>query len=280
MWQYFVFYPDTMRREFQIVIIVFSAIALAAVMGLSAKPFYKLGASVDEQFTRLASDLGAKGVVAVVSGLVTGGMLTFLFDFLIRGGVTIIAVRVLLDVLVFSALAALFGAAFVKWIARDDGEEKIEADSRGYLLTASAFFDERVFVAASTLINVKVSSAAFKALWKYGDPAALERLKLIVDCGSIGIVKQSEDFDSADDYAKRESELASGRRLVPVFFACDAFTAPVGGTALDVFASPRGDVRGAFIKKPTSAVESDAKEIMSEPATDAGEPNGEIIIDK
>ena len=78
LWQYFVYYPDVIKREFRIVITVVSSAVLALILGLSAKPFYRLGASVADGVRALLSKLGAKGVAAVVLGLIAAGAAAYL----------------------------------------------------------------------------------------------------------------------------------------------------------------------------------------------------------
>ena len=46
VWQYFVYFPDVMRSEFKAVFTVVSGVVLAAILGLSAKPFYRLGSGI------------------------------------------------------------------------------------------------------------------------------------------------------------------------------------------------------------------------------------------
>lgn len=218
VWQYFVYYPQLMRQEYRIVVIAVSAAVLAALLGLSAKPFYRLGSSIAAVFVKIAGSLGARGVTAVIAGLTAAALLAFLFDVVIRGALDIIAVRLLADVLVYLCFSALCCYGFVKWIASADEEEKAsEFAPSGYLLTASCFTDDRVFTAADFLTGAKIYDGAFKALWKFCDDRdALARLKLVLNKGAITIIKCSKEYESAEEYAKAEAEVALCRRLKPI----------------------------------------------------------------
>ncbi len=221
IWQYFVYYPDILRREYRIVVTVVSSAVGAAILGLSAKPFYRLGAGIASQFKGLIARVGAKGVAGVCAGLFTGGMLGYLFDVIIRRGIEIIAVRVLLDMLVAAVLAALCCYGFTVWLTRDGAQDEeigSAGEKRGYLLTASCFFDDRAYTAAKVLMNVKVSDGALRALWKYGDDyAALNRLKVIIDGGKVTCVKcPDEALDTSEGYIEYEKKLAESHRWYTV----------------------------------------------------------------
>lgn len=218
VWQYFTYYPDIMRREIEIVVIVVSSAVGAALMGLSAKPFYRLGVGIATQFQGVIARVGVKGVAAVIAGLVTGGMLGYLFDVIIRHGIEIVAVRVLLDILVAAALAALCCYGFTLWLAADGRQEPSAPSPRGYMLTASCFFDDGVYAAASALINATVSDGAVKALWKFGENGdALERLKKVMESGLVGTVSCPDDaFDTLEKYIAHETETAKQKRLKTV----------------------------------------------------------------
>lgn len=291
MWQYFEYYPDVMRREFAVGVIVVSSAVLAAILGLSAKPFYRLFSSVASTFKGLVKDLGAKGVTAVVAGAVTAGMLGFLFDFLVRDVIEIIAVRVLADIILTFVLAALIGYGFVKWLAADDEDDsaaRCESHKRGYLLTASCFFDDRVFTAAHVLINAKVTETAFRALWKYGGGEALERLRIVVESGAAQIIKGESQFADPTEYTRAETDTASARKLVAVAIAGTPFGMPDAAIALDDFSAPSDAVKDELIKKAAAMTTAEQKPepsvnadnaVPASPA-DTDEPSGETIIHK
>lgn len=296
MWQYFEYYPDVMRREFAVVVIVVSAVVLAAILGLSAKPFYRLFSSVAFTFKSLVKELGAKGVTAVVAGVVTAGMLGFLFDFLVRDVIEIIAVRIIADLIVSVILASVISYGFVKWLAYDDPEERAETRRdahKGYLLTASCFFDDRVFSAVDVLINVKVSESTFRALWKFGSGKELDRLKLVTDSGAADIVGGETRFDTADEYVQAEVDLAASRKLVAVAAENTVFPLPQNAVCLGAFTLPDETVKDELIKRAAAkesekrrdgAVASDteaASDVFPSTAViDDGEPAGETIIHK
>lgn len=269
LWQYFAFYPEVMRRELQIVVIVGSAAAFAVVLGLSAKAVYRLGASIASLFSKVFAELGAKGVVAVVAGLVTAAMLGYLFDIIIRRSLDILAVRVLADIIVAIVFAALCCFGFTKWMAADCAEEPtLPAPTRGYLLTASCFFDDRVYTAAGFLTGVSVSENVLKALWKTGaDADAIRRLKHVTD-GGVTVIKCADAFADAAEYARSESALAAAKRLKPIEYPSELFPSIDGAAALTAFAEP-----GAELIAERAVAESRVN-------ADGADVTGRIIIDK
>ncbi len=283
VWQYFVYYPDVMKRELQIVIIVVSAVVLATILGLSAKPFYRLGASIGAQFESLVSSLGARGVVAVVSGFVAACMIGFLFDVIIRDYLQLIAVRVLADVLVVIVFAAICCFGFTKWIAAgEETEEPIfEHNGKivGYLLGASCFSDDRVFTAVKVLYNVKASEATFRALWQKGDADALERFRLLTMSGAVDTVKCAKEFITAEEYAAVEADIAAEKRLIPIGLGDGIYNALAGAVDLAAFVPPSGD----FISEYKAAVADKSGQKTAEDGCDEssdGATGGAIIIDK
>ncbi len=287
VWQYFVYYPDVMRREFSIVVIVVSAVVLGAVFGLAAKSVYRLAEAIKGQFGNLKAELGYKGVIAAVCGFVAAVLVGLLFDFIISRAVEIIAVRVLSDAIIVALFAALCCYAFIRWIASDDTEPVETSDKKvGYLLTASCFEDDRVYAAAEFLCCVKVTSATFKALWKFADGAALDRLKTVTESGAADVIRLAADFDTAEQYIKGEAEIAAAKRLKPIAAKSEKFGAVEGGAALEVFAADDGAKnRLALIvekNKAAAAIENaDKSETKNDGDKGGGDSlNGEIIIDK
>ena len=217
VWQYFAAFPDLMRHEFQIVIIVVTAVVTAAILGLSAKPFYRLGVSIADITVAAATKLSGRGIAAVVLGLIAAGALVFLFDVMISV-IGIWAVRLLLDILVYIAFAALGCYGFTKWLSASDGEDAPPPADNGYLLALDCFSDERVYSAAKVLINVKVCESAYKALCLFGgDSDAANRLDTLVKNGSVGLVKCNKDFTDKAEYAEIEKKIARGKRLRLVY---------------------------------------------------------------
>lgn len=240
MWQYFVYYPDVVRRELSIVVIVVSGAVFALLLGLSAKPIYRLGAAIVSAFSGVRYSLGARGIVAVISGLVSAGLVGFLFDVIIRRYLDIIAVRALADALVVVMFASLCCYGFIKWLTADEEVSSgatVGMPCRGYLLTASCFFDDRVFAAADFLCAVKITTATFKAVWKFGDDGALFRLKAVSESGEVETVKSATDFDDADEYTAVERKTADDKLLVPIQAKSDVFPA-MDGADLASFAPP------------------------------------------
>lgn len=283
VWQYFVYYPDVMKRELQIVIIVVSAVVLAAGLGLSAKPFYRLGASIGAQFGSLVSSLGARGVVAVVSGFAAGGMIGFLFDVIIRDSLKIIAVRVLADVLVVVIFAAVCCYGFTKWIAaseeRDEPVFEHNGKIVGYLLGASCFYDDRVFTAVKVLFNVKTSEATFGMLWKNGDADALERFRLLTVSGAVDMIKCAKECETAEEYAAVEVDIAADKRLIPVWLDGGSHGISENAVDLAAFVSPSGDFRAEY-KAAVEENRGKAAPSVGENENADGATGGDIIIDK
>lgn len=249
VWQYFVYYPELMRREYQIIIIVVSVCLLAALLGVSAKPFYRLFESIGAQFSGILNTLGARGIVAVVAGLAAAGMLGFLLDVIIRGHIGVWAVRLLIDILAVALFAALCCYGFIKWVAADEPDESVapERECVGYLFTASCFTDDRVYTAADTLCNVKISKNVFQALCRLGgDREASARLNAVLERGAAESLKSGDEFDTAEDYARAESALAKVKRLKPICAAADGFVGIDGAIDLSVFAPPNETIKAKY----------------------------------
>lgn len=219
MWQYFVYYPHLMRREFQIVIIVVSGVFIALILGLSAKPFYRLIGSISELVGSGVSSLGAKAIIAIAVAFVCSGGLVFLLDFVIRMYLDIWAVRLLVDVMAYIIFAALLSYGFTRITFRGKGEKRQAAMPNlraGYLISAKCFFDERVITAACTLINAKVCEGAYKAICLYGgDKAeqAIKRLDTLVKRGDMEVLRLVKDFESEAEYTELERKLATSKKL-------------------------------------------------------------------
>lgn len=251
VWQYFVNYPELMRREYQIIITVVSACVLAALLGLSAKPFYRLFGSIGAQFAGIARTLGARGVVAVVAGFAAAGMLGFLLDVIIRGHIGVWAVRLLVDILAVCVFAALCCYGFTKWVAADEPEETAAPERAcvGYLLTAACFTDDRVFTATDTLCNVKIGKNVFQALCRFGgDSDALARLNAVIERGAAESLKGGDEFVSAEDYARTEIALAAAKRLKLISATADGFPVIDGAIDIGVFAPPSDEIKAKYVK--------------------------------
>lgn len=232
LWQYFAYYPDVVKREFRIVITVVSSAVLALILGLSAKPFYRLGASVADSVRALLSELGAKGVAAVVLGLIAAGAAAYLTDVIIRDFLDIWAVRLLADVLVYLLFAALGCYGFTRWLVAEEDEAVPPPPDAGYLLAADCFGDDRVLTAADALINVKVREGAYKATCLFGDSDAVKRLDSVVRSGSAKVLRFGKDFADRAEFVALEKRLAQSKRLKYVSTESDA------DVKLDAFALP------------------------------------------
>lgn len=239
LWQYFVYYPSLIGREYRIVIAVVSSAFCALILGLSAKPFYRLGASIAENATAIGSSVGARGILAVVLAFAAACAFVTAFDAIIKRVQDIWAVRLLTDILVYMVCAALCGYGFTKWLALPRAKDgaKAEQPSVGYLISAECFADERVFTAVRTLINVRVCDGAFKALCLYGGESGLnaaKRLNALMESGDVRVVKCDDAFADMEGYRAAEKNIAASKRLKQVCLNdCDQTA-----IALALFAAP------------------------------------------
>lgn len=251
MWQYFVYYPHLMRREFQIVIIVVSGVFIALILGLSAKPFYRLIGSIAEIVGSGANRLGAKAVIAIAVALVCSGGLVFLLDFIIRRYLDIWAVRLLVDVMAYIIFAALLSYGFTRITFRGKGEkQQAPAPPRsGYLISANCFFDERVITAADVLINAKVCEGAYKAICLYGgDKAeqAIRKLDTLIKNGHVEVLRFGKEFESETEYVELERKLATSKKLKYVSDESDN-AGDNAVVALSMFAAPSDELLNTVI---------------------------------
>lgn len=221
VWQYFEFFPDVVKREYMIVITVVTSFLAATLLGLSAKPFYRLGASIAASVGAVNDRVGIRGIVATALALIASGAVVTVFDVIIRNAQNIWAVRLLLDVLVYIVCASLCCYIFTKWLNTPETEETEKALPRvGYLLTAECFTDVRVNVAARTLINVKVCDGAYKALclFESADNAqrAIKTLDELISCGAAEPIRSGNEFSDRVEYAELERSVAAAKRLILV----------------------------------------------------------------
>lgn len=237
LWQYFVYFPDVVRREYSIVITVVSALFTALMFGLSAKAIYRLGATIAGYAVSANERLGARGIVATVCGLAAAGCVVVLFDVAIRTVWNIWAVRLLVDVLVYMVCAAFGCYGFIKWAnAPKDDENVVVASPKlsGYLIGWECFGDDRVFTAADTLIGAKVCDGAYKALGMWSDDkTAIRRLDELVMSGKVGVLRCNKTFADKAEYTELEKTLAASKRLK---FVCGGETE--GGVNIAMFVSP------------------------------------------
>ena len=247
LWQYFIFYPNVVKREYQIVITVVSSALIALIFGLSAKAVYRLIASIAAATVRLKDRVGARGIVAAVLGLTAAGVPVVVFDVVIRRFVDIWAVRLLTDVLMYILSAAGCCVGFTKWlnISVADKADRAEKTYKsipavGYLLAAECFTDERVITAVNTLINVKVCDGAYKALCLYheGGSDAARLMDALIKSGKVSVIA-GRAFDGADGYKLMEKQLAVSKRLKRISLAGDELD-------LSVFAMPTQEMKNAL----------------------------------
>ncbi len=216
LWQYFVYYPDVVSREYRIVITVVSCAFTALLFGLSAKAFYRLGASIAGCVLSVNSKIGARGMIAVILSFIASGAVVMVFDIAIRTVWNIWAVRLLIDVLVYIVCCALFCYESTKWLnAPADGEDKtVEVKHGGYLLSADCFRDVRVYTAADALINVKVYDGAYKALALWDESGlAVKRLDELVLAGKVTVLRSNKTFSDKAGYDEIERSISAGKRL-------------------------------------------------------------------
>lgn len=242
LWQYFLYFPDIVRREYQIVITVVSSALIALLLGLSAKPFYRLIASIMFGIRSAGSKIGKRGIAALAVGFVVAGAVVVAFDMGIRLVLDIWAVRLLTDVLAYILSAALCCYGFTKLFTMQR-TERPAPPTVGYLICAECLFDERAVTAAYALMNVKVCDAAYKALCLIGgdSAAAVQRLDALTASGAVGVVHCDKEFATAAEYAEAEAELAAAKRLRIVGVATEL--------SLDMFATPTEKVISECIKK-------------------------------
>lgn len=281
LWQYFTFYPDVIRREYQIVITVVSAALIALTFGLSAKAVYSLIASVAVAVSGIKDRMGVRGIVAVLLGFFVAGGIVVGFDFLIKLAVNIWAVRLLADILVFILFAAALCVGFTKWMTAPKGAkpQKADAPAVGYLIAAECFADERVLTAVHTLINVKVIDGAYKALCLYGGEDGYRGARVmdtLVKSGALSVINTDKPFDDGKAYEQLEKQIAASKRLKRISLAGDEKE-----LALDLFSAPSADIVNAFTalrEDKTAERENDTKTLSVGGASD--DVNGQIIIDK
>lgn len=274
VWQYFVYFPDIVRNEFEPVIIVVSGAMLAAILALSAKPFYRLGAGIAQSVSGAVSHLGVKGVVAVLLGLIAAGIVAYVVDVVVRSYQDIWAVRLLADALAYLVFAALCCYGFVKWLMTEyDDETQPQAVKRGYLLAAGCLTDERAVTAAYVLNGIKVSDGAYKALCLFdGDAAAVKRLDALVNCGAAELIRCKTPFGERDEYTELERSLADKKRLRLIVPTGERV--PPDGLSLELFSPPDAEL----MRKLETRDDAEPENISDSPDADA--VSGRIIIDK
>lgn len=281
LWQYFLFYPNVVKREYQIVITVVSAALVALMFGLSAKAVYRLISSVATAVIGLKERVGARGIIAVLLGFIVAGGIVVGFDFLIKLVVDIWAVRLLADVLAFILFAAALCVGFTKWMTSPKGEkpQKADAPAVGYLVAAECFSDERVLTAVYTLINVKVLDGAYKALCLYGGDKGADGARLmdtLVRSGAISVLNTNKPFDDGKAYEQLEKQVAAAKRLKRISLSGDEKE-----PALSLFSPPSADIVDAVVAlRAKDQTEQDVAQKTLSDAAPADDVNGQIIIDK
>ncbi len=281
LWQYFSFYPNVVKREYQIVITVVSTALIALVFGLSAKAVYRLISSVASAVGGLKDRVGTRGIIAVLLGLLVAGGIVVGFDFLIKRFVDIWAVRLLADILAFILCSAGCCVGFTKWMTspKTPKTQKPDAPAVGYLMSAECFSDERVLTAVHTLINVKVVGAAYKALCLYGGEDGYRGARVmdtLVKSGAISVLNTNKPFDDGKAYEQLEKQVAATKRLKRISLAGGE-----KGLSLDLFAPPSADIADAFTAlraKDETERENAQKSLPTDASAD--DVNGQIIIDK
>lgn len=281
LWQYFLFYPSVVKREYQIVITVVTAALVALMFGLSAKAVYRLISSVATAVGGLKERVGARGIIAVALGFAVAGGIVVGFDFLIKLAVNIWAVRLLADILAFILCAAGLCVGFTKWMTSPKGEkpQKADAPAVGYLMAAECFTDERVLTAVHTLINVKVIDGAYKALCLYGGDKGADGARVmdkLIKSDAISVINTGKPFDDGKAYEQLEKQVAASKRLKRI-----SLDGEEKELALGLFSAPSADIVDAFtaLHDDTAAECDDTQKTLSVGAP-SDDVNGQIIIDK
>ena len=280
VWQYFTFYPQVVKREYQIVITVVSSALVALIFGLSAKAVYRLAESVVNAVKGLKDRMGARGIIAVALGFAAAVALVVAFDFVIRIFLDIWAVRLLADVLVYILSATGCSVGFTKWLTapKTEKSEKADAPAVGYLLAAECFKDERVLTAVHTLINVKVTGGAYKALCLYGGEGGTDAARLmdaLIGSGAVTVINTNKTFDSASDYEQLEKQIAKSKRLKRVSPA-----AAEKELSLELFAPPTAEMKQAIAAQKQDGLLRASDKQNSAQSEQSDDVNGQIIIDK
>lgn len=262
--QYFVYFPDIVRREYQIVISVVCTLLTALLFFLSAKPIYSLASSVKSSLLSLGESVGARGIAALSLAAVCAVGFSVLFDWLIKRALDIWAVRLVADISVCLFFVLLFSYAFTKLFSGKRPRRAVRPC--GYLIKAECFTDPRVVTAAMTLINCKVCDGAYTALCRMGGDegkAALARLDGLVRLGKITVVPLGNEFSDDDVYSKKEVDFALNKKLL---------TVSAGGEGITLVSFTQPDT--AMLEKLSSAQKIDGQN------EDGDQINGQIIIDK
>lgn len=281
LWQYFTFYPNVVKREYQIVITVVSSALIALMFGLSAKALYRLISSVAVALGGIKDRMGRRGIIAVLLGFIVAGGIVVGFDFLIKLAVNIWAVRLLADILAFILFAASLCVGFTKWMTSPKGEkpQKADAPAVGYLVAAECFTDERVLTAVHTLINVKVCDGAYKVLCLYGGESGADGARVmdtLIKSGAISVLNVNKPFDDGKAYGELEKQVAASKRLKRISLLGGDNELP-----LNLFSPPSADIVDAFtaLRDGNAAERDDASKTLSVGAA-SDDVNGQIIIDK
>lgn len=281
LWQYFTFYPNIVKREYQIVITVVSSALIALMFGLSAKAVYRLISSVATAVGGIKDRMGWRGIIAVALGFSVAGGIVVGFDFLIKRVVDIWAVRLLADILVFIFCAAGLCVGFTKWMTspKTPKTQKPDAPAVGYLVAAECFSDERVLTAVYTLINVKVIDGAYKALCLYGGEDGYRGARVmdtLVKSGALSVINTNKPFDDGKAYEQLEKQVADAKRLKRI-----SLNGGDNELALGLFSPPSADIVDAFtaLRDDKTAERDDAAKTLSVGAA-SDDVNGQIIIDK
>lgn len=216
LWQYFVYYPDVVSHEYRIVITIVSSVLVALMSVLSAKPFYRLGASIGLAIAAANGKVGGKGIAASVLGFIAAGVLVVVFDVVFGRMIEIWAVRLLVDILTYIVCTAGCCYGFIGWVNASPKAEKSALPAVGYLLAAECFTDSRVVAAVNTFINVKVLDCAYKALCLFGGDKAAEAVKLLdefIESGAVGVIKTNAEFSDDGEYKLIERSVSETKRL-------------------------------------------------------------------
>lgn len=132
-------YPKLSYKNYEYIFCTVTALLLGAVLALSAKSVVFVVATVVNAFKGLAHGTKPANAVCVSVGMIAGVLLTWLLDFLIKGVITVITVRIIADVAFAVVASGLLSVAALKicGMFTKDAKKK-PTEYSGFILTGKA----------------------------------------------------------------------------------------------------------------------------------------------